>query len=56
MKIYKETPVVINKDGSVYPFIDLFDPEYEEDELVDGVKELLSKQGRILGTLYVEDA
>jgi hypothetical protein len=50
----KETIVVINPDGSVYPFLDIFKSENEEDFLVDGIKLLLESKGRRLGTLYCE--
>ena len=48
----QEIIVVINKDGSVYPFLDMFKPENEEDELVDGIKDILEKHGRRLGRFY----
>jgi hypothetical protein len=48
-----ETVVIINPDGSVYPFICIFDPTNEhEDELVDLIKDYLESKGRKLGTFY----
>jgi hypothetical protein len=48
-----ETVVIINEDGSVYPFMCIFDLANEtEDELVDLIKDHLEMNGRKLGTFY----
>jgi hypothetical protein len=45
--------VVINADGSVYPFTELFNPSNEsDDELRDLIDNYLGKQGRKIGTFY----
>lgn len=46
-------PVIINPDGSVYPFIEIFNPENEsEDELYNLIKTHLEASGRKIGTFY----
>ena len=48
-----EIVVIVNPDGSVYPFMTIFDPVNEsEDELVDLIKNYLENHGRKLGTFY----
>jgi hypothetical protein len=52
-----EITVIINADGSVYPFMCIFDPrtndgDHNEDELLDGIRDILEKHGRKLGTFY----
>jgi hypothetical protein len=47
------TTVIINEDGSVYPFMCVFDLANEgEDELRDMIKDYLESKGRKLGTFY----
>jgi hypothetical protein len=47
------TPVIINPDGSVYPFTTVFDIANEsEDELRDLIKDHLESKGRKLGVFY----
>lgn len=47
------TTVIINKDGSVYPFIELFNSDNESDsELKDLIKNYLESHGRRLGIFY----
>jgi len=49
----REIPVIINPDGSVYPFMLIFEPGNEvEDELLDAIKDHLESKGRKLGTFY----
>ena len=49
----KEIPVIINADGSVYPFMLVFDITNDsEDELRDLIKDYLESKGRKLGTFY----
>ena len=43
------TTVIINEDGSVYPFIELFNTD---DELRDLIKDYLESHGRRLGKFY----
>ena len=50
-----EVPVIINADGSVYPFINVFDiTDESEDELRDVIKDHLESKGRKLGVFYRE--
>jgi hypothetical protein len=50
-----EIPVIINADGSVFPFSVVFDITNEsEDELRDTIKDYLEQHGRKLGTFYQE--
>jgi hypothetical protein len=47
------TTVIINADGSVFPFMTIFDLANEsEDELRDLIKDHLESKGRRLGTFY----
>jgi len=47
------TTVIINADGSVYPFIELFNIDNEsDDELKDMIKDYLESHGRKLGKFY----
>jgi len=51
----QEITVIINPDGSVFPFSDIFRPDNEsEDELVGLIKDALEKKGRKLGVFYSE--
>jgi hypothetical protein len=53
MMTQNEITVIINEDGSVYPFTEIFNPANESDEelrdLIDGY---LDSHGRKLGTFY----
>jgi hypothetical protein len=47
------TVVIINEDGSIYPFMTIFDLENDgEDELIDLITNYLESKGRKLGTFY----
>jgi hypothetical protein len=49
----EEITVIINADGSVFPFLTVFDLANEsEDELRDLIKDYLESKGRKLGTFY----
>ena len=48
-----QTTVIINPDGSVYPFVEVLNSgEDSDDELRDMILDYLEKKGRKLGTFY----